>query len=90
MCINWLYIFDVCNGRYHKKEYSVTENTFIIRIWCEHSEHTNIKPQFRGVVEHAISGERQYISGTKGISHFIQSQLLDEQNYKNHPNSINP
>lgn len=67
----------------------MAEDTFIIRIWCEHSEHTNVNPQFRGVIEHAISGRRQYLNSTDGINHFIQSHLPDKiENKDNHPTSI--
>ena len=58
----------------------MAEDTFIIRIWCEHSEHANIPPQFRGVIEHALSGQRQYISGIEGIRHFIQAHIPDKTN----------
>jgi hypothetical protein len=53
----------------------VTENTFVIRIWCEHSEQESVKPQFRGVIEHVISGQRQYLVDTQAILHFIQTHL---------------
>jgi len=55
----------------------VAENTFVIRIWCEHSEQESVKPQFRGVIEHVISGQRQYLADTQVINQFIQSHLPD-------------
>jgi hypothetical protein len=60
----------------------VAENTFVIRIWCEHSEQESVKPQFRGVIEHVISGQRQYLADTKVIIQFIQTHL---PNYSHTP-----
>lgn len=59
----------------------MTENTFVIRIWCEHSEQESVKPQFRGVIEHVISGQRQYLADTQVIIQFIQNHL------PNHPHT---
>ena len=53
----------------------MTENTFVIRIWCEHSEQESVKPQFRGVIEHVISGQRQYLVDIQAILQFIQPHI---------------
>jgi hypothetical protein len=58
-----------------KRENTVAENTFVIRIWCEHSDRASVKPQFRGVIEHVISGQRQYLANSHSIIQFIQAQL---------------
>lgn len=51
------------------------ENTFVIRMWCEPSEHESVKPQLRGVIEHVTTGQRQYIAHTAGIGQFIQTYI---------------
>lgn len=56
----------------------MAENTYVIRIWFEHSEQENIKPQFRGVIEHVLSGQRQYLADTQSINQFIQNHLPDK------------
>ena len=67
----------------------MAENTFVIRIWCEHSEQESVKPQFRGVIEHVISGQRQYIANTQSIGQFIQNHLPITPNNKINPHTIN-
>lgn len=68
----------------------MAETTFVIRIWCEHSEQESVKPQFRGVVEHVFSGQRQYIANTQSISEFIQNHLPNASNKKiDEPHTIN-
>ena len=67
----------------------MAENTFVIRIWCEHSEREGVKPQFRGVIEHVISGQRQYLANSQGITQFIQTHLPEKsRNTENESNSI--
>lgn len=58
----------------------MAEDTFVIRIWCEHSEQESVKPQFRGVIEHVISGQRQYLIDTQAINQFIQNHLPHKPN----------
>lgn len=56
----------------------MAENTFVIRIWCEYSEQEDVKPLFRGVIENAVTGQRQYLTGSKSILQFIQSHLHEK------------
>jgi len=53
----------------------VAEKTFVIRIWYEYSEQSDVKPQFRGVIKHATNGQQQYLKSTHNIHHFIQPHL---------------
>lgn len=69
----------------------MAENTFVIRIWCEHSDHASIKPQFRGVIEHVVTGQRQYFANTHKIAPFIQAYLRESSpNAENKSNTISP
>ncbi len=51
----------------------MAEETFVIRIWCEYSDHEGVKPEFRGVIEHVSSGKRQYLPCFAAITDFIAS-----------------
>lgn len=53
----------------------MAENTFVIRVWYEHSEQESVKPQLRGVIEHVTTGQRRYIADTQSINQFIQTHL---------------
>lgn len=67
----------------------MAENSFVIRVWCEHSDRASVKPQFRGVIEHVISGQRQYIANSQGIIKFIQPHLPQKsRNTENDSHSI--
>lgn len=52
-------------------ETCVTEDTFIIRIWCEYSDHDGVQPEYRGTIEHVSSGKRQYLPCFAAIFDFI-------------------
>jgi hypothetical protein len=58
---------------------AVAENTFVIRIWCEYSEQEDVKPLLRGVIENAVTGQRQYLICSKSILQFIQSHVHEKQ-----------
>lgn len=49
----------------------MAEDTFIIRIWCEYSDHEGVKPEYRGYIEHVPSGERCYLPHFQAIFEFI-------------------
>jgi len=54
---------------------------FVVRIWVEQREIEGARPLWRGVVEHAQSGERQYLTDLAGIVDFIAPYVraLEEQ-----------
>jgi len=56
---------------------SFEENThsFIVRIWLEPRELAGAVPEWRGVVEHAASGERRYFMDFDDLLNFIASYL---------------
>lgn len=68
----------------------MAENTFIIRIWCEHSEQGYGKPQLRGVIEHAVTGQRQYLKGSQTIIQFIKAQISDKPEFTQPPHAKSP
>ncbi len=61
--------------------------TFLIRIWFEYSEIEDAKPQLRGVIKNAASGQQNYINNTDNIHHFIQPHLPQSTQAK-HQNSL--
>ncbi len=67
----------------------MAENTFIIRIWCEHCEKGYGNPQFRGVIQHVITGQRQYLNGQQNIIQFIKAQSIDNSE-RNQSSDISP
>jgi hypothetical protein len=44
---------------------------FVVRIWFERREIEGAEPLWRGVVEHAQSGERRYLTELNSIVDFI-------------------
>lgn len=44
---------------------------FVVRIWLEEREIAGARPLWRGVVEHAQSGERFYFTDLRDIAGFI-------------------
>ncbi len=47
------------------------EQVFIVRFWREQREIENAPHVWRGVVEHAMSGERQYVNDLAGTMRFM-------------------
>ena len=44
---------------------------FVVRIWVEQREIEGAQPLWRGVVEHAQTGERRYLTDLGAIADFI-------------------
>ncbi len=53
------------------------ENThvFIIRMWLEPREIAGAAPEWRGMIEHVTSGERQYVKSLDEATEFIAGFL---------------
>jgi len=49
----------------------MTEDSFIIRIWCEYSDQEGVAPEYRGVIEHVASGNRRYLPDFQTVVEFI-------------------
>jgi len=49
----------------------MTEDSFIIRIWCEYSDQEGVAPEYRGVIEHVGSGDRRYLPDFQTVVEFI-------------------
>ena len=50
-------------------------HTFIVRIWREPREIERAVPEWRGVIEHVPSGERNYLKDLEEILTFMASYL---------------
>ena len=48
---------------------------FVVRIWREPREIENAAPQWRGLIEHVLSGARSYLGDIDGIAGFIAPYL---------------
>ncbi|MBP6472395.1 MAG: hypothetical protein KBE23_14440 [Chloroflexi bacterium] len=46
----------------------MTEDTFIIRIWCEYNDLEEFEPEYRGLIEHVPSGVRHFLPDFLAIS----------------------
>jgi hypothetical protein len=53
-------------------------HSFIVRIWYEPRENAEAPPEWRGVIEHVASGQRQYFKNPDVIATFIGSFLEGE------------
>lgn len=49
--------------------------SFIVRIWVESSAREGDCPQWRGSVQHVLSGDKQYVDDMEEIVAFIESHL---------------
>ena len=62
-------------------------HSFIIQLWCEPREIESAPEQWRGIIEHTISGERCAVFTTDDIINFIgihvnlQQQSQQPQNF---------
>ena len=65
------------------------EHVFVVRIWCEHREIEGEAPRFRGMIQHAVTGEKQYFNDIDNIAEFLATQLnlseLSENESKYYP-----
>lgn len=50
-------------------------HTFILRFWLEPKENKGGTPEWRGVIEHIITGENQYVKDLDEIAAFIWPYL---------------
>lgn len=53
----------------------MTEDTFIIRIWCEYNDLEEFEPEYRGLIEHVSSGERHFLPDFLAISEVMSLYL---------------
>jgi hypothetical protein len=53
----------------------MSEHIFIIRIWAENRDIEGASPQYRGVIQHASSGEKQYLENTNAVKNFMLPYL---------------
>ena len=53
----------------------MTEDTFIIRIWCEYTDLEEFEPEYRGLIEHVSSGERHFLPDFLAISEAMSLYL---------------
>ena len=51
--------------------YEKGAHSFIVRIWYEPREIEGALPEWRGVIEHVSTGERQYVKDLDAIAIFI-------------------
>lgn len=52
-------------------------HVFILRIWREPRELADAAPEWRGFIEHASRGRRQYITRLADITDFITPYLRE-------------
>lgn len=50
------------------------EHVFMVRLWAEPTGKS-LPPDWRGVVEHAASGQRRYFTSLDDLTTFLQAQL---------------
>ena len=53
----------------------MSEHIFIIRIWAENRDIEGASPEFRGVIQHASNGEKQYLENTSSVKTFLLSYM---------------
>jgi hypothetical protein len=50
---------------------------FVVRIWREKGERGGINPEWRGVIEHVASGQRQYFRDLKAMITLLEPYLAE-------------
>ena len=53
----------------------VKEHVFVVRIWREYREIEGEAPRFRGMIQHAVTGEKQYFNDIGNVSEFLATHL---------------
>jgi hypothetical protein len=53
----------------------VKEHLFVVRIWREYREIEGEEPRFRGMIQHAVTGEKQYFNDISYIAAFLAAHL---------------
>ena len=51
------------------------EHVFVVRIWREYREIEGETPGFRGMIQHAVTGEKQYFDDIGSIAAFLAMRL---------------
>ncbi|MCB8942773.1 MAG: hypothetical protein H6658_03240 [Ardenticatenaceae bacterium] len=51
------------------------EHVFVVRIWREYREIEGEAPRFRGMIQHAVTGEKQYFNDINNIAEFLATHL---------------
>ena len=65
--------------------FEANTHVFILRLWLEPREIEGAEPEWRGVIEHVVSGERRYFRNLEGMLSFIKKhfELLDKTENQN-------
>jgi hypothetical protein len=50
------------------------DHVFMVRLWAE-TTGESAQPEWRGLVEHAASGQRRYFTSLDDLMAFLQAQL---------------
>ncbi len=50
------------------------DHVFMVRLWAE-TIGESVPPEWRGVVEHAASGQRRYFTSFDDLTLFLRAQL---------------
>jgi hypothetical protein len=67
------------DAKFSEATYSVMtpkriDHVFMVRLWAETSGEA-AQPDWRGVVEHAASGQRRYFTSLDDLTAFLRTQL---------------
>lgn len=57
------------------KQTGENAHSFIVRIWREAREIKGRQPEWRGVIEHVLSGEKRHLDDLEEIPKFIEPFL---------------
>lgn len=49
--------------------------SFIVRIWCESDGSGNFSGEWRGSIEHVVSGQRSFFRDLEAIGQFMKPYL---------------
>ncbi len=53
------------------------EHAFILRIWYEPREIEGARPQWRGRIQHVITGQQRYLKDLQEIVDFLEPYTFD-------------
>jgi hypothetical protein len=53
------------------------EHAFILRIWYEPREIEGARPQWRGRIQHVITGQQRYLKDLQEIVDFLEPYIFD-------------
>ena len=67
------------DAKFSEAAYSVMtpkriDHVFMVRLWAE-TTGESAQPEWRGVVEHAASGQRRYFTSLDDLAAFLRAQL---------------